>query len=146
MFWISCTLPNMLFILSLVYFCYVFQTDAAPLASFLADSSSNATNFNIPACICPADQRSVWDILWSCLATLLACSWVSIHPNIPGPNESSWRIFFRRLELMFWTVISPEFIIGWAFQQWTGARKLEKEYKGNLSNFKSNALQNTTKS
>ena len=46
--------------------------------------------------------------LWSCLATIFACSWVSIHPNIPAPwYESWWRIFLRhgRLELMFWAVV-----------------------------------------
>ena len=78
------------------------------------------------------DQRSIWDILWSCLATIFACSWVSVHPNIPGPDEPSWRVFLRRLELMFWAVIGPEMINAWAFRQWLGARHLEKLYKGEL--------------
>jgi hypothetical protein len=120
----------MLLVVALVFFIQKFQTHAAPLTSLLAESSSNSTILNIPDCICPADQRSVWDILWACLATLFACTWVSVHPNIPSPNESSWRIFLRRLELMFWTVTGPEFIIAWAFRQWSGARELEKDYKG----------------
>ena len=121
----------MLLVLILVY---LFHTQAAPLTSLLAESSGNTIVLDTPACICPADQRSIWDILWSCLATILACSWVSVHPNIPAPNESSWRIFLRRLELMFWAVIGPEFIISWAFRQWLGAREFEKVYKGgNLS-------------
>ena len=62
------------------------------------------------------------------------CLFMGFRPsNIPGPNESRWRIFFRRLELMFWTVVGPEMIITWALQQWLGARYLEKEYKGELS-------------
>ena len=124
----------MLLILSLVYLLQGFQTHAAPpsLTSLLAESSKNTTVLDIPACICPADQRSLWDILWACFATLFACAWVSVHPNIPAPNESSLRIFLRRLELMFWTVIGPEFIISWAFRQWLGARELEKLYKGDL--------------
>ena len=112
----------MLLVLNLAYLLHGFQTRAAPLASLLEGSGNNT-----------ADQRSIWDILWSCLATIFACSWVSVHPNIPGPNESRWRIFFRRLELMFWTVVGPEMIITWALQQWLGARYLEKEYKGELS-------------
>ena len=102
---------------------------AAPLTSIL--SSSNSTVIITPVCICPADQRTLWDILWSCLATIFACSWVSVHPNIP--NESSWRIFLRRLELMFWAVVAPETIITWALRQWLGARHLEKLYKGESS-------------
>ena len=128
----------MLLILALLYFLSGIQTHAAPpsLTNVFVESSSNITVpiLDIPACICPAEQRSVWDILWACLATLFACAWVSVHPNIPGPDESSWRILFRRLELMFWTVIGPEFIISWAFRQWFGARDIEKRYKGDLSN------------
>ena len=123
----------MLLLLSLVYVFHIFQTHAAPLASSLAESSSNTTVLDTPACICPAIDRSIWDILWSCLATIIACSWVSIHPNIPAPNESWWRIFLRRLELMFWAIVGPEMIIAWAFRQWSGARQLEKLYKGELS-------------
>ena len=128
----------MFLILALVYVFHAsgFYTHATPLTTLLAESSINlnTTVLDLPACICPADQRSLLDILWACLATLFACAWVSVHPNIPGPNESSWRIYLRRLELMFWTVIGPEFIISWAFRQWLGARELEKRYKGDLSN------------
>ena len=129
----------MLLVLILIYLFHSFQSYAAPLTSLLGESSTgsnvtvNVLSTLTPACICPADQRSMWDILWSCLATIFACSWVSVHPNIPAPNESSWRIFLRRLELMFWAVIGPEMIITWAFRQWSGARHLEKIYRGELS-------------
>ena len=120
----------MLLLLTLVYVFHGFQSHAAPLTNLLEESSSNATSTVLSTCICPADQRSLLDILWSCLATLFACSWVSVHPNIPGPDESWWRISLRRLELMFWTVFAPELIITWAFRQWSGARYLEKLHKG----------------
>ena len=125
----------MILLLILAYLFNGFQTHAAPLTtgSLLAELSSNSTLLNTPACVCPAIDRSIWDILWSCLATIFACSCVSIHPNISGPNESRWRIFLRRLELMFWAVVGPEMVISWAFRQWLGARDLEKLYKGELS-------------
>ena len=129
-FWIVCEFASMLLILTLMYLLHGFQSHAAPLTSILEESSSNSTVIITPTCICPADQRTIWDILWSCLATIIACSWVSVHPNIPSPNESSWRIFLRRLELMFWAVFGPEMIITWALRQWSGARALEKLYKG----------------
>ena len=133
-FWIACEFASMLLVLTLVYLLHGFQTHAAPSTGLLAESSSNTTTvLSTPACICPADQRSLFDILWSCLATLFACSWVSVHPNIPGPDESRLKVFLRRLELMFWAVIAPEYIITWALRQWTGARRLEKFYKGELS-------------
>ena len=136
-FWIPIAsyFSTMLLLLTLVYVFNNFQTHAVPLTSLLAESRDKATAsvLSTPACICPTEQRSLWDILWSCLATIFACSWVSIHPNIPAPNESSRRIFLRRLELMFWAVVSPETIITWALRQWLGARRLEKLYKGELS-------------
>ena len=120
----------MLLILTLIYLLNGFQSHAVPFTSVLEESSSNFTVIITPACICPADQRTMWDILWSCLATIFACSWVSVHPNIPAPNEPLWRIFLRRLELMFWAVFGPEMIITWALRQWWGASRLEKLYKG----------------
>ena len=133
-FWIDCKFSSMLLILTLLYYLlHDFQSHAAPLTSILEESRNNSTVIITPACICPADQRTIWEILWSCLATIFACSWVSIHPNIPAPNESSWRIFLRRLELMFWAVFGPEMIITWALRQWLGARHLEKLYKGEPS-------------
>jgi hypothetical protein len=124
----------MLLVLTLVYvFFHGFQSHAAPLTSLLAESSSNATVVSTSACICPADQRSMWDILWSCLATISACAWVSVHPNIPAPDEPKWRIFLRRLELMIWAVFGPETMITWAYRQWSGARRLEKLFKGEFS-------------
>ena len=125
----------MLLVLTLVYLFHSLQSHALPLLAESSGPSHAATVLNTPACICPADQRSILDILWSCLATIFACSWVSIHPNIPAPNESSWRILLRRLELMFWALFSPEMIITWAFRQWSGSRHLEKLYKGEPSNF-----------
>ena len=138
----------MLLLLTLVYLFHGFQSHASPLTSILEESltSSNSTILSTSACICPAEQRSLWDILWSCLATIFACSWVSIHPNIPAPNESSRRIFLRRLELMFWAVVSPEMIILWALRQWSGARHLEKKYKGKLAKSNVSNLSANTKS
>ena len=134
----------MLLVLTLIYLFHGFQSHAAPLTNILQESShgnSNSTVISTPACICPANQRTIFDILWSCLATIFACSWVSVHPNIPAPNESSWGIFPRRLELMFWAVIAPEMIITWALRQWLGARHLERLYKGEPS--RSNVSANT---
>ena len=131
-FWIVCDFASMLLILTLMYLFHGFQSHATPLSSIL-ESSSNATVIITPACICPADQRTTWDILWSCLATIFACSWVSVHPTIPTPDESSRRIFLRRMELMVWAVIAPEMIITLAFRQWLGAHDLEKIYKGEIS-------------
>ena len=81
------------------------------------------------------DQRSIWDIIWSCLATIFACSWVSVHPNIPPPGASAVKVAIRRLELMAWSIIAPEYTIFWAAVQWISARKIEKKYAGIFKGF-----------
>ncbi|KAF9556608.1 hypothetical protein CPC08DRAFT_711104 [Agrocybe pediades] len=75
------------------------------------------------------DTRTSWDIIRSCLATLFACLWVSVHPNMSPPSHSDKRIFLTKVELMIWTLLFPEMIILWAFRQWLGARTLSKEFK-----------------
>ncbi|KAF9554862.1 hypothetical protein CPC08DRAFT_599131, partial [Agrocybe pediades] len=73
--------------------------------------------------------RTSWDIIRSCVATLFACLWVSVHPNMSPPGHSDIRVFFTKVELMIWTLLFPEWIILWAFRQWLGARAISKEFK-----------------
>ncbi|KAF5312788.1 hypothetical protein D9619_002812 [Psilocybe cf. subviscida] len=80
-------------------------------------------------CTCPKDQRSVFDIIWSCLAVIFTCTFVTIHPNVPHPEASSWQIMRRRAHLMCWALIAPELLVLWAMRQWYGARALGKLIK-----------------
>lgn len=65
--------------------------------------------------------RSLWDILWSCLATTFACTWVSVHPNIPFFRESKASTTRWRVYLMVVSLIAPEIMILWACKQLQGA-------------------------
>ena len=69
----------------------------------------------------PDAGRTVWDILWSCLATTFAVTWVSVHPNVPFLEETSWMVLKRRMFLMVLALLAPEVMIMWAFKQWRGA-------------------------
>ena len=65
--------------------------------------------------------RSELSIIWGCLATIFACSWVAVHPNIPAPSGS---IFLTRLKLMGCMLIAPELVIMWAGRQWYAAHHI----------------------
>ncbi|KDR77194.1 hypothetical protein GALMADRAFT_139208 [Galerina marginata CBS 339.88] len=119
----------MLFILTCLYFFHS-TTSAAPVSHVLHDTISPGLTSSSGQCVCPDQQRSLWDILWSCLATIFACTWVSVHPNIPPSGEKWWRTGLRRLELMMWALIAPELIITWAMRQWFGARTMVRKYHG----------------
>ena len=70
------------------------------------------------------DDRTVWSIVWSCLATLFACSWVAVHPNIPRSTDSEALILGRRLATMGYMLLAPELVIFWAAQQHFSANKI----------------------
>ncbi|KDR70350.1 hypothetical protein GALMADRAFT_1350210 [Galerina marginata CBS 339.88] len=118
----------MLFIVIILYlFQGFFNADAARLSTIFPRQTS--TDLGAPQeCICP-NTRSNWDIVWSCLATIFVCTWVSVHPNIPALGEPWWRKSFRRMGLMFWSIIAPELILYWAAKQWAAAQKLATKYK-----------------
>ena len=102
-------------------------TLAAPL---MDPPSFNSKSVVVSIPTAATNQRSTWNILWSCLATIFACTWVSIHPNMPSPKDGRIRIALQRLELMVWAIMTPEMIIFWAMRQWRHARALAKLYEG----------------
>ena len=79
------------------------------------------------------EQRSLLSIFWSCMATITACTWIAIHPNIPDPNLSMVAVATQRLRITIYALLAPEVVIMWAMRQWYGARRIEREYKGILS-------------
>lgn len=75
-----------------------------------------------------ANSRTTQGIVWSCIVTIFACTWVTIHPNLPDPRYSKWSQFKQRTAMMMLTIFAPEFILIWALRQRMGARSIMKEY------------------
>ena len=97
-------------------------TEAAPLparSDYPSAISLSPRDDSITVDNCHA--RTIWNILWSCLATTFACSWISVHPNAPFKNEGRWETLARRVFLMFFSILAPEIMVMWAFKQWRGA-------------------------
>jgi hypothetical protein len=83
-----------------------------------------------PSCNDQNNCRSLWDIIRSCALTIFLCTWVSVHPNIPDPDEAWPKVTLRRVGLMLATLVVPEAIISWALRQRLAARKLAKDHEG----------------
>ncbi|KAF8950592.1 hypothetical protein BDZ97DRAFT_1180663 [Flammula alnicola] len=79
------------------------------------------------------NSRTVWDIFWSCVATIFACTWSAVHPNVPGPRDSGWTCFKRRVVTMFYAMVAPEFMAWWAMRQYFGARKIMRDYNEHIA-------------
>jgi hypothetical protein len=75
-------------------------------------------------------SRAVIEIIWSCFITILSCTWVSMHTNIPHPDATDSHVWRDRLYFTIGALVAPEIIVLWAMRQWIGARLLSKEFKG----------------
>ncbi|KIK64586.1 hypothetical protein GYMLUDRAFT_160698 [Collybiopsis luxurians FD-317 M1] len=61
--------------------------------------------------------HSLFQIIWSCVSVLIACTWVSVHLNMPAPEDGFWRILGWKIGLMIVIVFVPEILVLWAAQQ-----------------------------
>jgi hypothetical protein len=68
--------------------------------------------------------RGTLTLLTSCLATIMLCTWIVIHPRIS--KRKNHRLLHK---LVLWakTIIAPEFIAVEAAQEWIQARKVAKD-------------------
>ncbi len=82
-------------------------------------------NKGVPACI--GDQRTVLSIIWSCLIMIFMCTWLAVHPNMPGHNittKGAISCAIEQVKIMAIMILIPEAIIGWAAEQFIVAWKL----------------------
>ncbi|KAJ6565537.1 hypothetical protein DFH09DRAFT_1473634 [Mycena vulgaris] len=108
----------MLLVLSLVYMLSKKSTAAQTLDPRVSVDSCDDIN----------NCRRLFDIIWGCLTTIFACTWVSVHPNVPPPDQGWLALLWRRLRMMFIAVIAPELMVGFAARQLFVARRFSKEF------------------
>ena len=129
----------MLFLLFLYYLVQWVSIDANPVSP--ADNRLLAANH----CTDISHCRSIWNIIWSCLITVLSCTWVALHPNVPSPRKrapNGWiekcirnpllSFAERRLPLFICALLLPEYVLAWAIRQFLSARKIANRGKGEL--------------
>ncbi|KAJ6573016.1 hypothetical protein DFH09DRAFT_1459306 [Mycena vulgaris] len=108
----------MLLVLSLVYMLSQRSTPAQTLDPRASVDSCDDIN----------NCRRLFDIIWGCLTTIFACTWVSVHPNVPPPDQGWLALLWRRLRMMFIAVIAPELMVGFAARQLIVAWRLSNEF------------------
>lgn len=55
-------------------------------------------------------QRGTMTILWTCLSTVITCTWTILHLNVPRRFEGPWETRFRKAKWMGITILFPEFV------------------------------------
>lgn len=91
------------------------------------------------------DGRGTLDIIWSCSITMFLCSWSILCLNVPGPKESRWQIFWRKLSLTILSILCPELTFSFAYGQWLQARQSVQDIS-EAAPGESSALEKQTKS
>ena len=124
---------SMLFLLFLYYLLQGPSTDAGPIPTIEDRSLAGNHCNNLGHC------RTIWNIVWSCLATIFSCTWVAIHPNVPCPKKreaNGWiERYIRnplfsfaehRLPLFICALLVPEYVLAWSIRQYLVARKIAR--------------------
>ena len=67
--------------------------------------------------------RGTLNIIWSCLFTILICTWTIQHPMAPA-NEEWWLwVSVRKARMMAITALAPEMLVGTAIGEYLLARQ-----------------------
>lgn len=93
-----------------------------PNATISEKNTTQSSNFKQGWTSGP-DGRGTLDIIWSCVVTMVLCSWSILCMNMPGPKESRMQILWRKLSLTALGVLCPEIIFELALGQWLSARQ-----------------------
>ena len=117
--------PNMLIILLLFA---LFQTLRGVPLSYPTNPPDDFSTFCLRDTESHFGLRTEWDIIISCFATIFACTWSAIHPNIPAPTDCWWTRFKRQVMTTICALLAPELITFWALQQRIAAGKIMEEY------------------
>ncbi|TFK70496.1 hypothetical protein BDN72DRAFT_818699 [Pluteus cervinus] len=70
-------------------------------------------------------ERGSFELLYTCLATILACTFAVLHLNVPNPNDTFFRIFLRKFQWMLIAALGPEIVTGLAMGDFAASRRTE---------------------
>lgn len=73
------------------------------------------------------NSRSSWDIVWTCLTTIFACTWTILHQNVPARYASENLVTAFKLLAWTMTFLAPELLFLVALDElwsaWSMARR-----------------------
>ncbi len=106
---------------------HIFMVIFVPLFITPASGSRISPDGDNSVPICIEDRRTLLSIVWSCLATIFVCTWLAVHPNVPGRNittKGAISCAVEHAKIIAITILAPETIVGWAAEQFIVAWKL----------------------
>ena len=61
------------------------------------------------------NSRGTFDILTTCIITMLLCVWTAVHLNVSPPEEGFWKPKLRKAGWLILALLAPEMI---AYSAW----------------------------
>ncbi|TFK70500.1 hypothetical protein BDN72DRAFT_838844 [Pluteus cervinus] len=113
----------------LLFALAILQVQTAPLGPEIAPAVVHTAFFKRQTvCECSGPmERTLVDIIRSCVLTIAACVYRAIHQNIPDPDASWWARQRIRIKITFFALLAPEAVLWWAMRQWLGAKAIADE-------------------
>ena len=110
----------------------VGQILASPTPAFPPlNTSSLAGNSTTPsACDSIYHCRTPWNLVYGCIITIFACTYLSFHPDIPDRTHTLWRIRVTHICSVLAGFLVPELIVARAALQWRWVREEAPEIQG----------------
>ncbi|CAI6340611.1 unnamed protein product [Periconia digitata] len=72
------------------------------------------------------DFRGTYDIVKTCLGTVVLLCWSSVCPNVPSQKKGLWHKFSGKIQLFFLSMLGPDFIFATALGQLNEAWRAKK--------------------
>lgn len=96
------------------------------LSIFVGQSMASSSTTPLLSWQFDSNSRSSWDILWTCLSTIFACTWTLLHMDVPPRNMSVARCTINKIRLWVLTILAPEIMFLRATSQLADAKTLRK--------------------
>ena len=104
----------------------------ASISTVLCNVSANALQTLQDSTL--VNDRTVWNIIWSSLSTIFACTWVACHPNIPALDATWLQRKGGRFKMFVIALLVPEVIVLCAMRQFFAARYMGQELQNFFEN------------
>ncbi|CAI7572942.1 unnamed protein product [Penicillium glandicola] len=85
----------------------------------LAQSSSTVEGWQFDG-----NTRTSWDILWTNLSTILACTWTALHLSVPRRKESEGSRLSDKILAWIIAILAPELMTATAAEDFVRARSI----------------------
>lgn len=73
--------------------------------------------------------RGTFDIVLTCILTIILCCWTTVCPNVPALTDGRWAQFCDKFDLACIGLLGPEFLLGIALGQRSSASRSVQKFK-----------------